>query len=69
MRAPEEELRRLQRENENLREEKEILKKKSIGHLLETPKVKYEFMENHSSEFSVKKMRALKKVIFFQIGF
>jgi transposase-like protein len=27
LRAPEEELRRLQRENENLKEEKEILKK------------------------------------------
>jgi len=43
LRAPEEELRRLQRENENLKEDKAIFKK-SLGHLSKTPRVKYQFI-------------------------
>ncbi|MGD0626845.1 MAG: IS3 family transposase [Thermodesulfobacteriota bacterium] len=55
MKPPEEEIRRLQRENEELREEKDIFKK-SVGHLLKAPKVRYEFINRHRSEFAVMKM-------------
>ena len=56
MKTPEEELHRLQRENENLKEEKEIFKKALAIYPLKTPKIKHQFIETHRSEFAVKKM-------------
>ena len=44
MKSPDEEIRRLQRENEGVKGGERDLKK-SIGHLLKTPKIKYQFIE------------------------
>jgi len=54
LKLPDEEIRRLKRENEELKEEKEILKKPWPSS--PKPKVKYQFIESHRSEFAVKKM-------------
>ncbi|MBI5902046.1 MAG: IS3 family transposase [Deltaproteobacteria bacterium] len=55
LKPQDEELRRLQRENTSLKEDREILKK-AFGHLLKTPRMKYGFMERERSKFAVERM-------------
>ncbi|MEW6003391.1 MAG: IS3 family transposase [Nitrospirota bacterium] len=61
LKPEEEELRQLRRENADLREERDILKK-AFGHILTTRQKKYRFIEEHRGEFRVEKMCKVLKV-------
>ncbi|MDO8746790.1 MAG: IS3 family transposase [Thermodesulfovibrionales bacterium] len=55
LKPQDEEFKRLQKENANLKEDREILKK-AFGHLLKTPQMKYWFMDQHRSWHGVQRM-------------